>query len=198
MKIFIDSDAILDFLLLRKPYFRDVSKLLLSSKENNIKLSLIDSVIESNSKRKIKMAKKIGDVFFGQIKDKKIALLGLAFKANTDDIRYSPAIAIAKELLKGGAKIMAHDFEAIKNAKEELKEFADIEFFDDIYSAISGADLIVVATEWMEYKNLDLNKVKTLTHCRQIVDLRNVFVCRDVVDAGFDYYYIGGSALRVA
>lgn len=107
---------------------KDIMAILNVAKENNVKLSLIDSVVTSNKQRKIKMVEKITAALDGKIKDKKIALLGLAFKANTDDIRYSPAITIAKELLKKGAKISATDPEAIENSKRELVEFKNISF----------------------------------------------------------------------
>lgn len=170
---------------------KDILAIINIARENNIKLSLIESVIGSNKVRKIKMAQKISDIFEGKIKNKKIALLGLAFKANTDDIRYSPAIAIAKELLKSGAEILAHDFAAIKNAAEELKEFSNIKFFTDPYAALQEADLIVIATEWAEYK-LDLEKIKNISQCRTILDLRNIFNKEVVKKAGFNYFYIGG------
>jgi UDPglucose 6-dehydrogenase len=172
---------------------KDILAIINIAKENNIKLSLIDSVIDSNQERKIKMAKKISDIFHGEIKNKKIALLGLAFKANTDDIRYSPAISIAQELLKKGAIISAHDFEAIKNAKEEFREFSNIEFVEDVYESFAGADLIVIATEWQEYAELDLEQIKNTTKCRKILDLRNIFNKNKVRQAGFDYFYIGGN-----
>lgn len=166
---------------------KDIMAILNVAKENNVELSLINSVITSNSQRKIKMAKKISSALDGKISDKKIALLGLAFKANTDDIRYSPAIVIAKELAKSGAKIVAHDFEAIENAKRELAEFKNIEFCFDVYEATKDVDLIVIATEWNQYRKLDFNKIL----CRKIVDLRNLFDAKKMKKLGFEYFFIG-------
>lgn len=169
---------------------KDIMAVLNIAKENKVNLSLIDSVVSSNQRRKIKMIEKIVNVL-GDLAGKKIALLGLAFKANTDDIRYSPAIVIAKELAKKGAKVAASDPEAIENSRQELAEFKNIEFFSDIYEAIKDADLIVIATEWKIYADLDLQKIKQLTKSRKIVDLRNMMDAKKVRDAGFEYFCIG-------
>ena len=167
---------------------KDIAAILNFAKESDVNLPVIDSVITSNKARKIKMAQRIISVLGGEILDKKIALLGLAFKANTDDIRYSPAIVIARELAKKGAKIMAHDFEAIENSKRELSEFKNIEFFSDVYQALEGSDLVVIATEWPQYRKLDLSKITT----KKIVDLRNLFDAQEMKDLGFEYSYVGG------
>lgn len=162
---------------------KDILAILNVAKENRVELSLIDSVIASNQKRKQKMVEKIR-----QIPAQKIALFGLAFKGNTDDIRYSPAITIAKELAKKDLKIFAHDFAAIENSKRELAEFKNIYFFEDLYEAAKDADLIVIATEWEEYKKIDFSKIKS----RKLVDLRNLFDAKEMRERGFEYYYVGG------
>lgn len=171
---------------------KDIMAILNVAKENNVNLSLIDAVIASNKERKNKMVKKIAAALDDKLQGKKIALLGLAFKGNTDDIRYSPAIAIAKNLLQQGAKIAAHDFEAIENSKRELAQFNNIEFCQDLYQTVIDADLIVVATEWNEYKKIDFNKIKSLSKCRKIVDLRNLFDAQQIANLEFEYFYIGG------
>ena len=89
------------------------------------------------------------------------------------------------------AQIRATDPEAIENSKRELAEFSNIEFFQDPYEAIKGADLIVIATEWKNYSQLDLVRIKTLTSSRKIVDLRNLLNAQTLEDEGFDYDYIG-------
>ena len=161
---------------------KDILAILNVAKENSVELSLIDSVIASNQKRKIRMVEKILAV-----PAKKIALLGLAFKGNTDDIRYSPAITIAKELAKKDVKIFAHDFAAIENAKRELAEFKNISFFEDLYEATSEADVIVIVTEWEEYRALDFSKIKT----KKIIDLRNLFDAKEMREKGFEYHCVG-------
>jgi UDPglucose 6-dehydrogenase len=168
---------------------KDIMAILNIAKENAVSLSLIDSVVTSNKQRKIKMVEKISAALDGKITGKKIAFLGLAFKANTDDIRYSPAITIAKELAQKGAEIFATDPEAIENSKRELAEFKNISFFADAYEAMKDVDLIVIATEWKNYRELDFTKITT----KKIVDLRNLFDAKKMREAGFEYYYVGGS-----
>ncbi len=170
---------------------KDIMAILNVAREYGVELSLINSVITSNSLRKEKMVEKISAALGGNVAGKKIALLGLAFKGNTDDIRYSPAIVIAKTLAKKMAKIRATDPEAIENSRQELAEFSNIEFFQDPYEAIKGADLIVIATEWKNYSQLDLARIKTLTSSRKIVDLRNLLNAQTLEVEGFEYDYIG-------
>lgn len=167
---------------------KDIMAILNVAKEHDVSLSLIDSVITSNKQRKIKMVDKISAALGGKISGKKIAILGLAFKANTDDIRYSPAITIIKELVKKEAKIFAQDFEAVENSKRELADLKNISFFTDPYEAMKDADLIVIVTEWKQYQKLDFTKSKT----KKIVDLRNLFDAKKMREQGFEYFYIGG------
>jgi UDPglucose 6-dehydrogenase len=170
---------------------KDILALLNVAKENKVDLSVVDSVITSNSSRKIKMIQKISDILEGKVDGKKIALLGLAFKGNTDDIRYSPAISIAKELLKKGAKISATDPEAIANSRREFLEFKNIEFFNDPFDAMKDVDLIVIATEWDNYRDLDLEKIKYATKSKKILDLRNLYDAKKMKDSGFEYFHVG-------
>ena len=170
---------------------KDILALLNVAKENKVDLSVVDSVITSNSSRKVKMTQKISDILEGKIDGKKIALLGLAFKGNTDDIRYSPAIAIAKKLLKKGAKISATDPEAIANSRQEFLEFKNIEFFNDPFDAMKDADLIVIATEWDNYRDLDLEKIKLATKSKKLLDLRNLYDAKKMKDSGFEYFHVG-------
>lgn len=167
---------------------KDILAILNFAKEADVNLSLISAVVSSNDKRKDQMVEKVSAILDGEVANKKIALFGLAFKANTDDIRYSPAITIAKKLAQKGAKISAHDFEAIENSKRELAEFKNIEFCEDVYEAAKDADIIVIATEWKEYQKLDLSKIKT----KKIADLRNLFDAKKMKDLGFEYHYVGG------
>lgn len=171
---------------------KDILAILNVAKKKEVNLSLISAVVSSNASRKLKMVEKISHVLNGEVSGKKIALLGLAFKGDTDDIRYSPAIVIAKELSKKGAKILATDPEAIENSRKELVDSKNIEFFSDAYEAIKDADLIVIATEWKNYQKLDLEKIKQLTKSRKIVDLRNLFDAKKMQENGFEYFYVGG------
>ncbi len=167
---------------------KDVSAILNIAKNENVDLSIVDATKTSNEARKNNMAKRILDQLGGK---KTVAVFGLAFKANTDDIRYSPAISIVRELLKAGVNIRASDFEAIENTKKELAQFSNIEYFDDVYEAAKGADLLAILTEWPEYKDLNLNKLKDQMSGNLICDLRNMLDKKTAQDAGLDYDYIG-------
>ena len=170
---------------------KDILALENIAKQNNLDLSLVSSTISSNQKRKIQMAQKIIDALNGDIMNKKIAILGLAFKGNTDDIRYSPAITIIKQLLKKGAKINAYDQQAISNTQKELGKNQAISYFQNPYQAIKNTDLIVIATEWEEFQDLDLIKIKNLQNSNVIVDLRNMLDDKKVKELGFKYIGIG-------
>jgi UDPglucose 6-dehydrogenase len=170
---------------------KDILALLNIAKNNNANLSLIDAVVKSNNNRKNLMVKKIINILDGKVKNKKIIWLGLAFKANTDDIRYSPSIAIAKELAKMDTQIFTHDFQAQINAKKELSDFNNIHFIDDIWQAIANCDLMVIATEWEQYRKLDLAKLKRIAPQIKIVDLRNILDKNELKKHGFIFDFIG-------
>ena len=171
---------------------KDILALENIANKNDVELSLISSAIKSNNKRKIKMAEKIISANGGNIEGKTIAILGLAFKGNTDDIRYSPSITIIKELIKKGAKIYTYDQEAMENTKKELGENSAIKYFATPYEAIESADATVIATEWEEFRNLDLEKIKQLQKGNVIVDLRNMLDVKKAKILGFKYFGIGG------
>jgi len=173
---------------------KDIMAIINVARQNSVELSLINSVIASNAKRQEKMVDKISAACEGNVDGKKIAMLGLAFKANTDDIRYSPAISIARQLSKKGAHLKLTDPEAINNSRKELQDLQNIEFFIDAYEAIAGADLIVIATEWQNYCKLDFNKIKRISKAKTVIDLRNILDANKATAAGFEYIYIGGNS----
>ncbi len=170
---------------------KDILALENIAERSNVELSLISSTIKSNGKRKTKMAEKIIAANGGNVEGKIIAVLGLAFKSNTDDIRHSPALVIVKELIKKGAKIHAYDQEAMPNTKKELGENSTIHYFQTPYQAINTADSTIIATEWEEFKNLNLSKVKQLQKSNVIVDLRNMLDAKKARELGFKYFGIG-------
>ncbi len=171
---------------------KDILALSHIAKENNSQLAIVDAVISSNNNRKTRMAEKIVSVCEGSVTDKTITILGLAFKANTDDIRYSPAIVIAKELLKKGAKLRLYDQEAVANTKKELGENSQISYFSDPYEAAQSSHALIIATEWKEFHNLDLKVLKNNLSDPLIVDLRNMLNPEKVRSLGFRYFFIGG------
>jgi UDPglucose 6-dehydrogenase len=133
----------------------------------------------------------------GGVSGKVIAVWGLAFKPRTDDVREAPALKLIAELTKRGAKIRACDPEALETAKEALERsgnMKDVELFKDEYDAVKGADALIIATEWNEYRSPDLPRVKQLMRGRFLFDGRNVVVPGSVVDAGLRYRGIGRPA----
>ena len=161
---------------------KDIQAILKIAKDNNTDLSIINAAYNSNINRIDLMIKKIQEILSHNLSNKKIALLGLAFKANTDDIRYSPAINIAKKLLDLDAIINAHDPKAIYNTQIALKNYKNIKYYPDPYQAIKDCDAIIITTEWQEYQKLDLSKIKNLAKSKIIIDLRNIFNKEDLIN----------------
>jgi UDPglucose 6-dehydrogenase len=170
---------------------KDILALSSIAKQHDTNPSLVDAVITSNQNRKLDMVNKIIKSCGNDIKNKKIALLGLAFKADTDDIRYSPAIAIAQELLAAGAHIKAFDPQAIENCKNELPNNNNLTYHKDEYQAAQDADAIVIATEWSQFKQMDLKRLILLLKKPLIIDLRNILDSKEIKQAGFNYVSIG-------
>jgi UDPglucose 6-dehydrogenase len=130
----------------------------------------------------------------GGVSGKVFAIWGLAFKPRTDDVREAPALKLIVELVKRGAKVRCADPEALGTAKESLERsnnLKDVEFFKDEYDAVKGADALIIATEWNEYRSPDLPRVKQLMRGKHLFDGRNVVVPGAVVDAGLRYRGIG-------
>ncbi|MDR3048540.1 MAG: UDP-glucose/GDP-mannose dehydrogenase family protein [Elusimicrobiota bacterium] len=169
---------------------KDTQAMAYMGKMNDINLSLIESAIKGNIARKKSMAKRILKSVV-DIKDPKIAFLGLAFKSGTDDCRESPSIVILKELLDKNAniKITAFDPKAVENAKTLLGNV--VLYADNIEEALKGADIMVIATEWEDFKKIDLEKAKISMRNRRILDLRNILDEQKAVQLGFEYKRIG-------
>ncbi|APT76067.1 UDP-glucose 6-dehydrogenase [Marinitoga sp. 1137] len=166
---------------------KDTKALVEIGRKNNVDMSLVKEVINANEKQKERMVEKLEK--YMDLKDKKIGILGLAFKAETDDIRESPAITIINKLIEKGAKVIAHDPKAIENAK---KIFGDkIDYVDNEYKAMNDADALMIITEWNEYRNLDLEMVKKLMKGNIILDTRNVLDRKKIKEMGFVYEGVG-------
>jgi UDPglucose 6-dehydrogenase len=170
---------------------KDILALASTAKQNNVKLSIIDSVISSNNNRKLAMIDRIIAACNNDVSNKTITIFGLAFKAGTDDVRYSPSIAIIKDLIKQGAKINAYDQEAIKNCQKELGDNPAIKYFTNPYEAARNSDALVITTEWDEFRDLDLKKLKELLKTALIIDLRNMIDNKKAKGLGFNYCGIG-------
>ncbi len=146
----------------------------------------------SNVTRKHRMAKKIMNALGGSAKGKQVAILGVTFKPNTDDMRESPALIIVPDLIESGAALRIYDPQGMKEAKGLLK--GDIKWCDDAYSTMQGADVLVLLTEWNEFKSLDFKKAKSLLKQPLLVDLRNLYNPDEMEKAGFSYISLGREA----
>lgn len=167
---------------------KDTVAMLYMAKQNGVDLSLIKTTIEGNNARKKNMAERILAEVKG-IDKPQIAVLGLAFKAGTDDCRESPAIDIIFELLEHKAAVKAYDPKAMQTARGLLGN--RITYADDMYSVLQGADVLVVLTEWQEFKGLDFAKAGQLMRTKQVLDFRNIFESEKVRAFGFAYRGIG-------
>ena len=151
-------------------------------------LHIIETVERVNKSRKISMAEKINTAFNGSVAGKRIAILGLAFKPNTDDMRDAPSLDIIPALQRKGAEISAFDPAAMSEAQKSL---TDVDYFDNPYAAIEGCDGVVIITEWDQFRALDLIRVKSLLKHPVLVDLRNIYAPIDMANHGFSYTSIG-------
>ena len=169
---------------------KDTRALYASFKKNKIKNTLVKSVINFNEDRKISIVNKIKNLLKPNIKNKVIAFLGVTFKPNTDDLRESPSLEIIPRLRKLGIKIHAHD-PAFNSEFIKIKEFDKVKWYGNVLDAMKNADLLVIHTEWNEYRGLDLLKVKRELKNPIILDLRNIFNLDDVKKFNIKYYGIG-------
>jgi UDPglucose 6-dehydrogenase len=168
---------------------KDTTALIRIAQEHGTSCRIVEAVVEVNAAQKAKMVSKIRNALGGSESDKVIAVLGLTFKPETDDMRDSPSLAILPALADKGAIIRAHDPEGVDEARSLLPD--SIHYFNSIDEAIQSADAIVLMTEWNEYRGLDLNKVKEAMNGNVFVDLRNVYEKSMMEQAGFDYHCVG-------
>jgi UDPglucose 6-dehydrogenase len=166
---------------------KDTRALTTVADQFGVETLIVDSVIEANERQRQAMIPKI-EKLVGDLNGKQIAVLGLSFKPETDDMRDSPATDIIREMLKRGAKVKAYDPVAMQEAKHCLPE---IEYAHDEYDAIEGADALVFMTEWNQFRALDMEKVKQLLKSPKIADLRNIYEPADMREMGFEYVGVG-------
>jgi UDPglucose 6-dehydrogenase len=173
---------------------KDTRALAWTGREKECPLFIVEAAIKANENQKQLTVEKIKNAFErkGGLSEKKIAVLGLAFKPNTGDTREAPSLAIIRGLVQSGALIQANDPAAIPEAARNLAEFKNsIAYFTDEYEAISGCDALVIATEWNQYRNLDLRRVKKLLREPVLFDLRNIYQRQALEREGFTYYATG-------
>ncbi len=169
---------------------KDTLALLKTAEDYDSPVRIVEAVVKTNDSRKRAMGRKVIEALGGPdaARGKKVALLGLTFKPNTDDMRDSPAIAIAQTLADAGVAVAAYDPEGMEQARPIMPEVA---MCDSPYAAIEGADAVAIVTEWDAFRALDLTRVKELAKAPVLVDLRNIYHPDDVRAVGFTYHSIG-------
>jgi UDPglucose 6-dehydrogenase len=172
---------------------KDTLALLKTSQDSGAPARIVGTVVEVNDARKSKMADKIIQAF-GGVGGKTVAVLGLTFKPNTDDMRDAPSLVIVPILQAAGARIRGYDPEGM----DEAKKLLDIELCSDAYEAISGADGVVILTEWNEFRALDLGRLRSLLTHTLMVDLRNIYRPSHMAEAGFTYVSVGRATVGPA
>ncbi|MBD21562.1 MAG: UDP-glucose 6-dehydrogenase [Rhodospirillaceae bacterium] len=173
---------------------KDTLALVKTAQEAGAPIKIVETVVDINNHRKVEMADKVSKACGGSVKDKTIAVLGLTFKPNTDDMRDSPSLVIIPELQKSGAKIKAFDPQGMREAKNYLH---NVVFCKGPYEAMDGAHAVVIITEWNAFRALDLVRVKSLLKTPILVDLRNIYNLSEMEKAGFIYYSIGRKELKI-
>ncbi|MBI2140028.1 UDP-glucose/GDP-mannose dehydrogenase family protein [Candidatus Woesearchaeota archaeon] len=166
---------------------KDVQALMRSMKDNSCPALILGAVEEVNERQKLSLIQKIRDAL-GSLEGKKIAVWGLAFKPDTDDMREAPSLVIIPKLQEQGAKIAAFDPAAMEEAK---KHFSGIAYGNDPYGVLEGADALVILTEWDEFRELDLEKVKSSLKSPNVIDGRNMYDPKEMKAMGFVYRSIG-------
>ncbi|MEO8548108.1 MAG: UDP-glucose/GDP-mannose dehydrogenase family protein [Sphingomicrobium sp.] len=171
---------------------KDTLALLRIAEEAGIDQRIVSTVVEVNDRRKASMAARVTAALGGSLAGKRIAVLGLAFKPNTDDMREAPSISLIEGLIGGGAQVAAYDPVATEQARPLMPQ---VEFAPDAHAAATGADALVIVTEWDEFRALDLVDVASVMRGKILVDLRNVYDRVDAERAGLSYFGIGRGQL---
>ena len=170
---------------------KDTSAMADISRRHGYEFQIMEAVLRVNDDIKERMVVKIVDALGGDVTGKTVAVLGLAFKPETDDMRDSPTIPIIKGLQAKGAKVRAYDPQAMENSKTI---FADVEYCDDAYETAVGADALVIATEWNAFRALNLDRIRKALRRPVVIDLRNVYEPHRMKSEGFEYYSVGRSS----
>jgi UDPglucose 6-dehydrogenase len=160
-----------------------------SSNEVNYDFKILDAVMHVNEAQKVHLIPGIKKYFNNDLKGKKFALWGLAFKPNTDDVREAPALYIIDALTKAGASVCAFDPEGMRNVKKQIGDI--IEYADNQYDALKNADALIIATEWNEFRTPDFTKIVSSLKNKAIFDGRNLFDLQAMEDMGFHYQSVG-------
>ncbi len=167
---------------------KDTLALVKTAQDNNAPVRIVEAVVAINDNRKRAMARKVTEACGGSVRGKTVAVLGLTFKPNTDDMRDAPSLAIIAALQDGGAIIRAYDPEGHEQASRML---TDVTYAQNPYDCAQGADVLVLVTEWDAFRALDLDRLKSIMVSPVLVDLRNVYRHEDAVRHGFAYSSVG-------
>lgn len=167
---------------------KDTNALAFQGQEFGAPQTIVEKTIEANENIKKRFVKTVQNVFNGNLSGKKVAVLGLAFKADTDDMRDAPALTILPELEKAGAEIKAYDPEAHEQASWRMP---NLKLSNSKEEALEGSDVVLILTEWAEFKNMDAQKIAGMTSSNTIVDLRNLFNPEDMASKSVNYYSVG-------
>jgi len=170
---------------------KDIRALLTIAEENDIDLVVVRAALRANERQAEAMVKKIEDAFGGRLEGAVLAVLGLSFKPNTDDVREAPALKIISSLADRGASVRAYDPVAVENARQTLP--VSVVYCSDAYETCSGADAVVIVTEWNQFRNLDLRRLTSLLKAPLFFDLRNIYDPVRLRAAGFTYHSVGRS-----
>jgi UDPglucose 6-dehydrogenase len=170
---------------------KDTRALVKTAQDHGVPLRIVEAVLSVNDARKRAMARKVAAVFGGNLRNRTIGVLGLAFKPNTDDMREAPSIPLITALRDLGARVQAYDPVAMEQAKLELP---DVTYCDNPYSCAANADALVIVTEWEQFRALDMTRLKREMAEPVIVDLRNVYRPEEMAEHGFKYASVGRPA----
>ena len=151
-------------------------------------IRIVETVVDINNKRKQGLIARVKAIVKGKIAGKQVAVLGVTFKPNTDDMRDSPSLDLIPELVKEGAVVNVYDPEGMENAKKVIN---DVQWCDNAYDALTGCEVGIILTEWNEFRALDLDRVKGVMKVPLIVDLRNIYEMDEMSTAGFEYHCLG-------
>jgi UDPglucose 6-dehydrogenase len=168
---------------------KDVKGLIQISQENNVRFSILEAVENTNDAQKQSLLAKIQKLLGENLADKKITVWGLAFKPHTDDVREAPSLTVIKQLLDRGVEVKVFD----PIAKEQAQKILDgnVTYEDDLMKSVKDTDCLIIVTEWPEFKEVDLEKIKTLMKKSNIVDGRNIFEVKEMKKLGFEYISVG-------
>ena len=167
---------------------KDVRAVIKTAQDHNVPMRILEAVETVNDTRKRAMARKVSSAFAGVLRGKTVAILGLTFKPNTDDVREAPSLALITALQDMGAQVRAYDPVGMESAKQVLTE---VTYCRDAYDCVEEADAVVIVTEWEQFRALDLERVRDLMACPVMVDLRNVYSPEDMKKYGFAYTSVG-------